>query len=87
MKTLRGFFAIMISGILNRTFLMAQEPYMSAEELEVMDSSHLEEEFFADAVMDNSASGPNVIIIIALIVVIAAVVYFVVRKRKLKHGS
>ena len=87
MKTLKGFLATIIFGILNRTFLMAQEQDLSIDELGVIDSTHLMEEFYADAAMNNSGAGPNVIIIIAGLLVIAAVVYFVFRKRKLKRSS
>lgn len=87
MKTLKGFLATMIFGILNHTFLMAQEKDVTTEELVVKDSAYLEEEFFAGDVIQAPGSGPNMIIIIAVLVVIAAVVYFVIRKRKLKLSS
>lgn len=66
---------------------MAQEQDLNIDELGVIDSTHLMEEFYADTVIDNSGAGPNVIIIIAGLLVIASVVYFVFRKRKLKRSS
>jgi len=81
MKTVKGLFAIMVLGILSLPYLlMAQDGGTYIENLEVQDSSYMEQDLLAGA----EQSGSNAIIIIVVVVVVVAVGAFLVLKKKKK---
>ena len=83
MKSLKRIIATLFFGILNRFFFLnAQDETMHVESLEVADSSHMEQDFMADAFVQNSGSGNYAIIIVAALLIIAVTVYFILKKKK-----
>jgi LPXTG-motif cell wall-anchored protein len=84
MKAVKKILAIMALTSLLRPFLLrAQESGIQINNLEVADSSHLEQEFMADAVMAGSQSGNTVIIVVAALVVLAIAGLVIWKKKKL----
>ncbi len=77
------FIASMVTGLLWLPFkLMAQDGGMFIENMENPDSTFLEQEFMADAVVRTSGPGNMVPIIIAVLIVLAALGLFIIKKRK-----
>ncbi len=83
MKTVKIFFTTLLFSFIYRPFLLkAQEGGMQTENLEVQDSSYLEQEFMADAAMQSSGTGNTVIIIAAVIMLMAVSAYLILKSRK-----
>ncbi len=83
MRTIKMFIASMVSGLIWLPFnLMAQDGGVLIENLENPDSTYLEQEFMADAVLRSSGPGNMVPIIIAGLIVLAALGLFIIKKRK-----
>ena len=77
------FIASMVTGILWLPFkLMAEDGGMFIENMENPDSTFLEQEFMADAVVRSSGPGNIVPVIIAGITVLAALGLYIIKKRK-----
>lgn len=83
MKRVKNLFALLMLNILSLPYLlMAQdEGTYVPDNMEVQDSSYMEQDLLAD-VEQSSGSNTTVIIIIVAVVVIAAVLFFVLRKKK-----
>ena len=79
MKTVKRFFALLMLNILSLPYiLLAQDEGTYIDNLEVQDSSYMEQDLLGGA-----ESGSNtVIIIIVAVVVVAVVVFLVLRKKK-----
>ena len=60
--------------------LMAQDGGMLIENLENPDSTYLEQEFMADAIVRSSGTGNMVLIIIAVLIVLAALGLYIIKK-------
>lgn len=80
MKTVKRFFALMVLGILSFPYmLMAQDEGTYIDNLEVQDSSYMEQDLLVGA-----ESGSNTVIIIIVAVVVVAVVAFLFLRKKKK---
>ncbi len=83
MRSIKSFIASMVTGLIWLPFnLMAQEGGMFIENMEAPDSTYLEQDFMADAIMRSSGPGNMVLIIIAGLIVLAALGLYIIRKRK-----
>ncbi len=80
MKTVKRFFALAVLGILSLPYiLLAQDEGTYIDNLDVQDSSYMEQDLLAGA--EQSGSNTTIIIIVA-VVVVAVVAFFVIRKKK-----
>ncbi len=80
MKTVKRFFALAVLGILSLPYiLLAQDEGTYIDNLDVQDSSYMEQDLLAGA--EQSGSNATIIIIVA-VVVVAVVAFFVIRKKK-----
>jgi LPXTG-motif cell wall-anchored protein len=83
MRTIKMFIASMVTGLIWLPFkLMAQDGGMFIENLENPDSTYLEQEFMADAIVRSSGTGNMVLIIIAVLIVLAALGLYIIKKRR-----
>ena len=81
MKTMKKLFALLVLSVLSLPYLvMAQDEGTYIDNLNVQDSSYLDEDLLAGA----QQSSNTTIIIVAVVVVVAVVVFFVLRKKKKK---
>jgi LPXTG-motif cell wall-anchored protein len=81
MKTVKRFFALTVLGILSLPYmLIAQDEGTYIDNLNVQDSSYMEQDLLAGA----EQSGSNTIIIVVVVVVVVAVVAFLVLRKKKK---
>ena len=80
MKTVKRFFALLMLNILSLPYiLLAQEEGTYIDNLNVQDSSYMEQDLLAGA--ENSGSSTTIIIIVA-VVVVAVVAFLVIKKKK-----
>ncbi len=80
MKTVKRFFALAVLGILSLPYiLLAQDEGTYIDNLDVQDSSYMEQDLLAGA--EQSGSNTTIIIIVA-VVVVAVVAFLVIRKKK-----
>lgn len=82
MKTVKRFFALTVLGILKLPYiLLAQDEGTYIDNLEVQDSSYMEQDLFAVAEQPDSNS--TIYIVVAIVVVIIAVgAFWFIRKKK-----
>ena len=81
MKAVKKVIALFVLNLMSLPYLiMAQDEGTYIDDMNVQDSSYMEQDLLAD-VEQSSGSNTTVIIIVA-VVVIAAVVFFVLRKKK-----
>ncbi len=82
MKTVKRFFALTVLGILSLPYmLIAQDEGTYIDNLDVQDSSYMEQDLLAGA---EQSSGSNTIVIVVVVVVVVAVVAFLVLRKKKK---
>ncbi len=82
MKTIKGFFAAFITGILNLPYMLfAQDEGTYIDNLGVQDSSYMEQDILAEGA-NGSGTGTVIIIIVVIIIIIAAVAYMVKKRKK-----
>lgn len=82
MKKMKRLFALLVLNILSLPYLlMAQDEGTYIDNMNVQDSSYMEQDLLADA---EQASGSNttVIIIIAVVVVVVVVAFVLLKKKK-----
>jgi LPXTG-motif cell wall-anchored protein len=80
MKTVKSLFAFLMLSLFSLPYLLtAQDSGTYIDNLNVQDSSYMEQDLLAEA--ESSGSNTVVIIVIA-VVVIAAVVFFFLKKKK-----
>jgi LPXTG-motif cell wall-anchored protein len=80
MKSIKKIYALLVLSILSLPYtLMAQDEGTYIDNLDVQDSSYMEQDLMTGA--ESSGSNTTVIIIVA-IVVIAVVAFFLLRKKK-----
>jgi LPXTG-motif cell wall-anchored protein len=79
MKAMKKLFALMMLNILSLPYLMAQDGGTYIDNLNVQDSSYLDEDLLSGA---GSSSNTTTIIIVVAVVVIAAGVFFYMKKKK-----
>lgn len=83
MKKMKRFMAILASFILSLPFMVAaQDTATYIDNLNVQDSSYMEQDLLAGTEAASSGSGNTTIIIIAAVVIIAVVAYFIMKKKK-----
>lgn len=83
MKKMKRLMAILASFILSLPFMVAaQDTATYIDNLNVQDSSYMEQDLLAGTETASSGSGSTTIIIIAAVVIIAVVVYFMMKKKK-----
>lgn len=83
MKKMKRFMAILASFILSLPFMVAaQDTATYIDNLNVQDSSYMEQDLLAGTEAASSGSGNATIIIIAAVVIIAVVAYFIMKKKK-----
>jgi LPXTG-motif cell wall-anchored protein len=80
MKAMKKLFALMMLNILSLPYLMAQDGGTYIDNLNVQDSSYLDEDLLAGA--GNSSDTTIIVIIVGAVVVIAAGVFFYMKKKK-----
>ena len=83
MKNVKRLFALLVVNILSLPYLLIaqdQGTYVP-DNMEVQDSSYMEQDLLAD-VEQSTGSNTTVIIIIVAVVIIAAILFFVLRKKK-----
>ena len=83
MEKTKRLFALFVLNILSLPYfiLRAQDEGTYIDDLDVQDSSYMEQDLLAGA-EEASGSNTTVIIIVVAVVVIAAVAFFVLRKKK-----
>lgn len=83
MKTLERLYAFLVVGLLSLPkLLMAQDEGTYIDNLNVQDSSYMEQDLLAGT---EQASGSNTtVIVIIAVVVVAVVVFLILRKKKKK---
>ena len=75
--------AIIASFILSLPFMVAaQDTATYIDNLNVQDSSYMEQDLLAGTEAASSGSGSTTIIIISAVVLIAVVAYFIMKKKK-----
>ncbi|NOR74501.1 MAG: LPXTG cell wall anchor domain-containing protein [Draconibacterium sp.] len=80
MKTVKRFFALLMLNILSLPYiLLAQDEGTYIDNLNVQDSSYMEQDLLAGA--EQSGSNTTIIIIVA-VVVVAVVTFLVIKKKK-----
>lgn len=83
MKKMKRFMAILASFILSLPFMVAaQDTATYIDNLNVQDSSYMEQDLLAGTEAASAGSGNTTIIIIAAVVIIAVVAYFIMKKKK-----
>jgi LPXTG-motif cell wall-anchored protein len=83
MKKMKRFMAILASFILSLPFMVAaQDTATYIDNLNVQDSTYMEQDLLAGTEAASSGSGSTTIIIIAAVVIIAVVAYFMMKKKK-----
>lgn len=76
---MKKLFALLMLNILSLPYLMAQDEGTYIDNLNVQDSSYLDEDLLTGA---SQSSNSTVIIIVVAVVVIAAGVFFYLKKKK-----
>lgn len=80
---MKRFMAILASFILSLPFMVAaQDTATYIDNLNVQDSTYMEQDLLAGTEAASSGSGSTTIIIIAAVVIIAVVAYFMMKKKK-----
>jgi LPXTG-motif cell wall-anchored protein len=83
MKKMKRLMAILASFILSLPFMAAaQDTATYIDNLNVQDSSYMEQDLLAGTESAASGSSSTTIIIIAAVVIIAVVAYFIMKKKK-----
>lgn len=80
MKLVKKAFALLVLNVMSLPYLLMGQDGTYIEDMNVQDSSYMEQDLLAD-VEQSSGSNTTVIIIVA-VVVVAAVVFFLVKKKK-----
>lgn len=82
MKTIKKTFAMLMLTVLSLPYLlMAQDSGTYIDNLDVQDSSYMDQDLLAGA-EQSSGSNTTVIIIIVVVVVVAVGAFFILRKKK-----
>lgn len=82
MEKVKRLFALFVLNILSLPYILkAQDEGTYIDDLNVQDSSYMEQDLLAGA-EEASGSGTTIIIIIVVAVVVAAVAFFFLRKKK-----
>jgi LPXTG-motif cell wall-anchored protein len=83
MKKMKRLMAILASFILSLPFMAAaQDTATYIDNLNVQDSSYMEQDLLAGTESAASGSSSTTIIIIAAVVIIAVVAFFIMKKKK-----
>ncbi len=84
MKTLKNLYALLVLGLISLpNLLMAQDSGTYIDNLNVQDSSYMEQDLLTGSEQaSGSGSGTTTIIIIVAVVVIAVVAFLVMKKKK-----
>ncbi|MCF6359089.1 MAG: LPXTG cell wall anchor domain-containing protein [Draconibacterium sp.] len=81
MKTVKRFFALLMLNILSLPYiLMAQDGGTYIDNMDVQDSSYMEQDLLAGA--EQSGSNSTVIIVVVVIVVVVVAVFLFLKKKK-----
>lgn len=81
MKAMKKLFALLVLSILSLPYvLMAQDSGTYIDNLNVQDSSYLEEDLLTGT--ESSSSSPIIIIIVVVVVVVAIGAFLYLRKKK-----
>ena len=79
---MKRLFALFVLNILSLPYILkAQDEGTYIDDMNVQDSSYMEQDLLAGA-EEASGSGTTIIIIIVVAVVVAAVAFFILRKKK-----
>ncbi|MCD6355013.1 MAG: LPXTG cell wall anchor domain-containing protein [Prolixibacteraceae bacterium] len=79
---MKKLFALLVLNVLSLPYLlMAQDSATYIDNLNVQDSSYMDQDLLAD-VESTPGSNTTAIVIIVAVVVVAAIVFFVIRKKK-----
>jgi len=82
MKTMKKLFAFLVLNVLSLPYLLfAQDEGTYIDNLNVQDSSYMEQDLLASA---EGSSNTTVIIIVVAVVVVAAIAFFIIKKKKKK---
>ncbi|GEM_PF-627857 len=83
MKKIKKLTSVFVSMILSLPYmLMAQEEGTYIEDLNVQDSSYMEQDLLTGAESASSSGNTTTIIIIAVVVVVAIVAFVLLKKKK-----
>ncbi len=81
MKTLKRIFALCVLGILTLPFaLMAQDDATYIDNLNVQDSSYMEQDLLTGA--ESSGSNTTIILVVVVVVVVAVAAFLLLKKKK-----
>lgn len=81
MNKMKRLFATFVLGVLSLPYiLMAQDEGTYIDNLNVQDSSYMDQDLLADA--EQSSGSNTTVIIIVVVVVIAVAAFFLLRKKK-----
>ena len=84
MKKMKGLIALFLLNVLSLPYLlMALDDGTYIENLDVQDSSYMEQDLLADA--ESASSSNNTVIIIVVAVIVVAVVAFLILRKKKKQ--
>jgi LPXTG-motif cell wall-anchored protein len=81
MKTMKKLFALLMLNVLSLPMLLAQDEGTYIDNLNVQDSSYMEQDLLAST---EGSSNSTVIIIVVAVVVVAAIAFFVIKKKRKK---
>ena len=81
MKTMKKAFAMLLLAVLSLPYLlMAQDSGTYIDNLNVQDSSYMEQDLLAGA--EQSSGSNTIVIIVVVVVVVAAGAFLILRKKK-----